>query len=282
MIPRTLNYEHVNSTIIKTMVDYIKANSLKSVVLGISGGIDSTLVAAILHQVSEEVKEYFPEFQFIGVSMPTDTTNPEEHESALLVGETFCDRFIDLNENVISGLAKRFWYDAVDKTEEGFKLRFGNIKSRLRTVFLYDTAKANQGMVVGTDNYTEYLLGFSTIGGDALFDYCPIQYLWKTEVFDYSEWLINKYLKEKKFKLASAISLSMSLKPQDGLGISDSDMDQIGAKDYYEVDTILWSIENGRPVLEVEQEAVVKVIQRHEGTEYKRKLPICIPRQCLC
>ena len=66
------------------------------------------------------------------------------------------------------------------------------------------TPRKKNGIVIGTDNYTEYLLGFSTIGGDALFDYNPIQYLWKTEVFEMSkmfqfELFLRRYYKSCRY-----------------------------------------------------------------------------------
>jgi len=62
------------------------------------------------------------------------------------------------------------------------------MKARIRMILLYDLAGGNDGMVLSTDNYTEYLLGFWTLHGD-VGDFGMIQSLWKTEVYDMVEWI---------------------------------------------------------------------------------------------
>jgi NH3-dependent NAD+ synthetase len=154
-------------------------------------------------------------------------------------------------------------------------------------MFLYDKARDNHGFVVGTDNYTEKLLGFSTIGGDALADYMPIQYFWKTEVYGLAKYLVEKYKNEKNEIAINALLQSINLTPQDGLGISTSDMDQIGARNYYDVDIILYAYENSNVDYEtfvltdtyeelcnmLTKVVVDKVLERRINN-FKLKLPI--------
>lgn len=288
MEKKELDYEKVLDTMVTEMKLYIKKSNIKSGILGISGGIDSALVAALLYETSLSLSKEDYAFSVVGRSLPTLTTDKEEYKTSLLVGEAFCGdfkaadpRFIETNaKNIYDGIVEGEAQDTTVMKESVEHLRLGNIKSRLRMVFLYDLAKVKSGIVFGTDNYTEYLLGFSTIGGDGLFDYCPIQYLWKTEVFGFSKWLMKKYADEEKYDLAFAIKRSLSLKPMDGLGISSSDMDQIGAKDYYETDSILQSFIAGETELPgVSSDVWQAVVRRHQVNSYKSKLPIRIPRE---
>lgn len=135
----------------------------------------------------------------------------------------------------------------------GTPISKGNIQARLRMIYLYNLASIHKGLVMSTDNQTEYQLGFWTIHGD-VGDFDPIQGLWKTEVYELAKWLIGYYYgcgikKEvdadgarKICDMCEAIKKSMSLTPTDGLGISNSDLDQIGAKSYYDVDRVLQTL----------------------------------------
>ena len=141
----------------------------------------------------------------------------------------------------------------------------------MRMIHLYDTAQANNGMVLSTDNLTEYYLGFWTICGD-VGDYGMIQELWKTEVYELARYLcttLDGYAKDALQECIDAL-------PTDGLGISNSDLDQIGAKSYDEVDTILKAVIDGHTV-----KLNNPVIERYNRTHYKREIPISIPRGIL-
>lgn len=243
------DYGELFNDIVDFSADYIMKNNLRSAILGISGGIDSTVVAAILHETTKRIYEIDPEydFKFFGYSLPTSTTNSKEHHIARMVGWAFCSQegyttpffsehdITDISDKVIEDF-QEFW--GMDKFSQG------NIKARLRMMYLYNKARENKGFVVGTDNYTEMLLGFSTIGGDALADYMPLQYLWKTDVYGIARYLVTKYKDAQDWNKVAAVTASIEIPPQDGLGISNSDMDQIGAKNYFDVDHILYVYEN--------------------------------------
>lgn len=241
MIQERFNYEELFNEMVDFTADYITKNGLKSANLGISGGIDSTVVAALLYEVGKKIHKENPDYIFgnFGYSLPTSTTYDGEYLVSTFVGNAFADVFETHN---IESITSKMIIELQPSITDVF--RRGNIKSRYRMVFLYDKAKENSGFVVGTDNYTEKLLGFSTIGGDALADYMPLQYLWKTEVYGLANYLKDKYIKEENWSAVNAINESIKLIPQDGLGISTSDMEQIGAKNYFDVDEILYEFED--------------------------------------
>lgn len=240
------DYSKLFSDIVDFSANYIMKSKLQSAVLGISGGIDSTVVAAILYEVNKRIHKIDPDyvFCFFGYSLPTKTTYDGEYLVSTFVGNAFANHFEtvniqDLSENVFDFVLGNELYTGSVKD----RFRRGNIKSRMRMIYLYDRAKVYNGFVVGTDNYTEKLLGFSTIGGDALADYMPLQYFWKTEVYALAEYLLEKYKTEENWAAVNALNASINLVPQDGLGISTSDMAQIGANNYFDVDEILFTFE---------------------------------------
>jgi NAD+ synthase len=283
------NLENFITVSVTEMKDYFKRCNLHAAVLGISGGVDSTLVAVLMHKVSQELNSEGYSFTFYGVSLPTKTTYSKEFWAAQLVGNAFCDNFEVNNEMEEASSVVVDWLGNWSNKIE--PLRSGNAKSRLRMIYLYDFAKKVNGIVMGTDNYTEYLLGFSTIGGDALFDYNPMQELWKSEVFEICKILQEQYAGLKDYPKAAAIMTSLALKPMDGLGISSDDMVQIGARHYYDVDDILqWYLENqdrpGYPEYitssldgyKIPAKTMELIIKRHKGSEFKRNHPVIISR----
>lgn len=268
----------VIDVIVNKLSDYFYKNNLHHAILGVSGGIDSTVVAVLLYKVKEHLKELGFHFIIHGYSLPTSTTNPDELFVSTLVGHTFCDKFQVDNITGIAGNIDNFLNSKL--LPESFKS--GNIKSRFRMMYLYNAAKDLKGCVVGTDNWTEKLLGFSTIGGDDTADIMPIQHLWKTEVYAIANYFLVKYQEVEDYAKCHAIISSIQLAPQDGLGITNSDMDQLGAKDYYEVDKILYAyIVEKQPIEEIVESFDVsttyKIINRYNNN-FKLKLPITITR----
>ena len=229
------DYGKVFSILVKRTEDYICSNNLKCMVLGISGGIDSTVVAAICHEVSRRTG-----VPLIGRSLPTKHNKEGEKSAALMVGKAFCSDFKEVSI--------KYPYDAYLDFLEGIDedinpIADGNIQARLRMIYLYNLASIHRGLVMDTDNLTENNLGYFTIHGD-VGDFNPIGGLWKTEVFKLAEWLFNEYKNNDYTYLtkAEAVWASLQLKPTAGLGITDSDLDEIGADSYEQVDYILQEI----------------------------------------
>lgn len=323
-----LNYEHVFNVLVDKTAEYVTSNNLKAMVLGISGGIDSTVVAAICHEVSKKT-----DIPLIGRSLPIKNKE-DEFSVSELVGEAFCDEFKVFNLSnsykaslfdlcADAGLIKDCkgydWYWASDLEELTGRtpIANGNLQARCRMKHLYDIASIRKGLVMSTDNQTEYQLGFWTIHGD-VGDFDPIQDLWKTEVYGLANYLRDRYKSkalealhndyketcDKYRAMSYAVYSSCKLIPTDGLGISNSDLEQIGAKSYDEVDDILsryipfkeYRQKHGEPLHPHDEMAesdcwsqlcarhgedvVNKVWSRHLASEFKRKkAPIYISRE---
>lgn len=294
---RITDYKKVFETLVSETQKYIIENGLKAMILGISGGIDSTVCAAICHEVSKRTG-----IPLIGRSLPSKFNKEEEIDSASLVGKAFCNDF----EEVPIKIPYDVFMSVLDRVECGMTpLASGNIQARLRMMYLYHLAGTNKGLVIDTDNLTENNLGYFTIHGD-VGDFNPIGGLWKTEVFELARWLMNNY-KDPHVRgyneQATAVIMSLNLKPTAGLGITDSDLDEIGAESYEQVDSILQEIlawkrlvaERGdefqdtedikNSFLEEQQmfnipiKVIMNVANKHFASEFKRrKLPVVIIR----
>lgn len=309
-----VDYSKVFETLVQKTQDYLQENGLKAMILGISGGIDSTVVAAICHEVNKRTG-----IPLIGRSLPTTFNKKEETNSADLVGNAFCD---DYREVPISKLCWTFSEVLIgyEKTAQT-NLANGNIQARLRMIYLYNLASIHRGLVMDTDNLTENNLGYFTIHGD-VGDFNPIGGLWKTEVFKLAEWLLSYYSFQlphnmyeataeqleksgKVFQQGQAIKESLKLKPTAGLGITNNDLEELGAESYEQVDYILQEIlawkrvsleyrkDKYNSIAEMQEafleeqamlnmpiEVIVNITKRHFSSEFKRKqLPIKIDRE---
>ena len=303
-------FEHL----IETTENYIVSNGLDSMVLGISGGIDSTVCAAICHEVSLRSNR---QIKFIGRSLPikNQVMYSEEYDVSKLVGNAFCDDFRVVNlswiyENMLGEIVeheenkkvKGFSYKGIeDRSENQTPIANGNIQARLRMTYLYNLAGINKGLVIDTDNLTEHYLGFFTIHGDQG-DFNPIGGLWKTEVYQLAKHIAYEYKKKAENliddditlshtyeKMYNALWASIRLTPTDGLGISNSDLEQIGADNYNQVDDILQTVvyfsdaSSFTSYIEklyekYNKEMVDKVVSRYVKSNFKRKkMPIVIP-----
>ena len=296
---------------VNNLIDYLKSNNIKAQILGISGGIDSTVCAAICHEASKRIG-----IPLIGRSLPTINNKEEETTTADLVGNAFCtdykvcpiqetyEDFILYIRNCEMPLG--IWSGSDHQTP----IANGNIQARLRMIYLYNLASIHKGIVIDTDNLTEHNLGYFTIHGDQG-DVNPIGDLWKTQVFELADWLKNWYgsythtyfytdapevieHKQNNLYKARAIRDSLNLKPTAGLGITDSDLDELGAESYKQVDDILqeilawksftietsWNLKNfleDQQILNIPIEIIKNVATRHFNSEFKRKhLPVKI------
>ena len=286
-----MNYELAIKNIRSELKDYIVKGNLKSLVLGVSGGIDSALCAALAKPVCVELN-----IPLIGVSLPTPSNKQDEIDRALLTCELFCTEYRTYNNfpefcNQIS----HYINDDIEETKQSkkeFKIRNGNIKARMRMMFLYNLASKYKGMVLSTDNWTEYLLGFWTLHGD-VGDYGMIQELWKTEVYEMAEYLIDHDYDFNSDQY-TALKDSIDAMATDGLGVTNrGDLGQImpefegtSRDGYKEVDQKLKAflllknkaLMTPQIIRAIDKMIKDPVIERHLRSHYKRHNPTNIKR----
>jgi NH3-dependent NAD+ synthetase len=234
-----------------------------------------------------------------GAFIHIESNKPEERRTAKLVGEAFYgkDNYEELDfTNLYKVTLQNFGEFSLD-SQEG-KIRRGNVKARLRANYLRHKAHELGGIMIDNGNKTEYNLGFFTIGDNG--DVSPLFNLWKSEVYELAKYLIeyfkfretythkdNEELAEKDRKMQEALQAAIDMTPTDGLGISNSDLEQIGADSYEQVDIILKEYEiqfwNGLPYLYMDRierlknllptikpEIIEAVLMRHFKREFKR------------
>ena len=277
-----LDYEKVFNNLVDGISKYVNDNGIKTLVLGISGGIDSTVTAALCKAA---IDKDIHNVVLAGFSLMCSTNQSDEVSAASLVGNEFCTTFDECNLQDVYETVEDFCHGTIHNVD-ATPISRGNIKARLRMLTLYDIASRTRGLVVDTDNLTEHFLGFWTIHGDDG-DFDPIGGLWKHEVYGLAKWM-----KENVYKDSKALEASIALIPTDGNGVkAGGDLAQIApGKTYDDVDEILhaWVGLDSRikkDVVDSEyqygvfktlcekhgKETVEMVIQRSIRSEFKRR-----------
>ena len=152
--------------IIKAIQKFYKENNFKKVVIGISGGVDSAVVCALLVKALGKEK-------VIPVYLPNESKTDYADIKALT-------KQFKLN------LYEKDIHQAVNDVAKYFKnkLTIANIASRIRMVNLYAYANEFNGFVCGTTNLSEYKIGYFTKYGDGACDFEPIMHLYKSQVYE--------------------------------------------------------------------------------------------------
>ena len=281
-----MDYQKVFETMVQETAKYLTNSGLKTMVLGLSGGIDSTVTAAICYEVVKRNPEQG--FKFIGVSLPCSTNSKDENDSAMLALKGFC------TEYWVENLQKEYLLmkATCEQHYESTRVSQGNIKARLRMIYLYNIASVTKGMVMDTDNLTEHYLGFWTIHGDVA-DYNPIGGLWKHEVYELCKYLYTNVFTNENEASNQALKSAYGITPTDGNGVeAGGDMAQIAPGHTYEdvddiLNTYLQAKDNEQQLAQAMDrlnkaygnETVERVLARHRNSEFKRRrLPIAIER----
>ncbi len=169
LLPRLkINTDLARNILVRFIRDEVYKNGFKRAVIGLSGGIDSALSAFLSVEAlgAENV---------LGVRMPYRTSSPGSLADAEAVIEQLQIPYLTVGITpMVEPLMERF----PDMTP----LRKGNIMARQRMIVLYDQSAAFGGLVMGTSNKTEFLLGYSTIYGDSGVAIQPIADLYKNQV----------------------------------------------------------------------------------------------------
>ena len=172
--------EGLYKALVMSVRDYVRNNGFPGVILGMSGGIDSALVAAIATDAlgPDSVK---------AVMMPSPFTSNESLEDAELASSKLGIQYsyLDIKDgmNVINNILNNFKGPYVEPgiTEE-------NIQSRLRGLVLMAISNKYGPMVLATGNKSEYAVGYATLYGDMCGGFAVIKDVWKTQVFELCDW----------------------------------------------------------------------------------------------
>lgn len=163
-----LDYSLVESILIAFIRNEIRKFGFKSVVLGLSGGIDSAVVCELA------VRALGPE-HVLALMMPYRTSSGESLEHARMMVDRLS---IEAQVMPVTGVVDAFFASM----EDASRLRRGNVMARARMLCLYDVSARDGRLVLGTSNKTELLLGYGTMFGDMASAVNPIGDLYKTQL----------------------------------------------------------------------------------------------------
>lgn len=168
-----LNWAKTEEYLVEYIRDYMAQAGFQNVVLGMSGGLDSSICAALA------CKALGPEHVF-GFALPYG----DEQENDTVAAENWANQLkIYFEEIGIEDPVRHFIQLTVcDKSQcPDYRLRKGNICARSRMIILYDLSKRHNALVMGTGNKTEYWLGYTTLWGDMACSFTPIGGIFKTQ-----------------------------------------------------------------------------------------------------
>jgi NAD+ synthase len=227
------------------LANYCINNNLHYVVVGSSGGLDSAVTLAFADRACKKAAEINFGLYSVALIMPCQSC-AEDNELGLLAAEKFNAKIIEIKlDRIFDEIIKEV--GCIDKSirkiisecdgfnhkqwEKSERVAQGNIKARLRMMLgAYHTAKMLNGLVLSTDNLSEFWMAFWTICGD-VGDFGIIQQVMKgLELPDIARYL---GVPEEIIKRA----------PSDGLGIAGNDADQLGAE-YPVIDEIMLTLIN--------------------------------------
>jgi NAD+ synthase len=154
----------------------------KTLVLGISGGVDSLTAGRLCQLAAEQLREEGQDARFIAVRLPYKTQADERDAQASL---DFIRPDLISTCNIadsVDGLMRHIAIDGLQPSPELTDFAKGNVKARARMLAQYAIANFSNGLVVGTDHGAEALMGFFTKFGDGACDLAPLSGLTKTQV----------------------------------------------------------------------------------------------------
>ncbi|WP_233867895.1 ammonia-dependent NAD(+) synthetase [Paraburkholderia adhaesiva] len=235
---------------------HLRANGLRTLVLGISGGIDSATAGRLCQLCAERLREAGYAARFVAMRLPYGVQHDEADAAEALAfirpDETLT---VDIRPAADAMLASLLagGFSVADAAQQDFVL--GNIKARQRMIAQYAVAGARAGLVIGTDHAAESLMGFFTKFGDGAADVLPLAGLNKRRVRALAKALGAPPRLVDKTPTADLESLRPLRPDEDAYGVS-----------YEEIDDLL----EGKPVSE---NACATILRFYDSTHHKRALP---------
>ncbi len=242
-------YAMITDYLVRFLDDEVCKTGLNSVVLGLSGGIDSAVVAVLAHKAFGD--------NLLCVKMPSHYSSQSSLDDADELISKFGMRAMTCD---ISPLLKAYENDTMNN------LRKGNFSARMRMATLFDVSADEGALVLGTSNKSELMLGYGTLFGDLASAVNPIGDLYKSEVFELARYL-------------GVPDSIVSKPPSADLWAGQSDEQELGYS-YAELDAALRAYVEERMTKEMllenghDPKLVDLIITRIYRNQFKRKMPV--------
>lgn len=248
----SIDAKFVSEVLQRFLKEETTKTGFQKVLLGLSGGIDSSVVAYLCALA-------FPPKNVTALIMPYRTSNPENMQHAELVAKN-----LKINYEVcdISAMVDAFY-----KTDpEADMLRRGNRMARERMCFLYDYSSKQKSLVIGTSNKTELLLGYGTIFGDLASAINPIGDLYKSQIWELAEYL---GVPKEIIKKPPSADLWVGQTDENEIGYSYQQIDELLRLmiDYRYSDDML--LDNG-----FSKDMITKIHRMIQTAQFKRRPPV--------
>lgn len=245
---RELNYEKLVVDIRDWIKNYVKNANATNIVVGLSGGVDSAVTAALCsNAIGKE--------NIISLGLPCESLS-QDLEDAISIAEHLGIKFDVLD---LTPVYEKF-LDITNSIQKKDKMAIANLKPRLRMMALYFAGQSKgKSLIAGTSNRAELLIGYFTKYGDGAADFEPIACLYKQEVRKLAE-ILN--LPEKIINKA----------PSAGLWPGQTDEGEIGLS-YDTIDEILYRINYNLDFKGINESDIKKVRTMMNTAEHKLKMP---------
>lgn len=246
---RVKNWKKIKEDLIFFLKDEVSKAGLNKVTVGLSGGLDSAVVAILCQETFKE--------NLNCILMPSQFSSQSSIDDAIELCEKFDIKYEIISiEPMVSGFIKNMNED---------RLRIGNFSARMRMAVLYDVSSREKSLVVGTSNKSEILLGYGTIFGDTACAINPIGEIYKSDEFEFA-------------KILGVTDAILNKAPSADLWEGQSDEAELGYT-YKQMDDLLkLMIDENKSKEELiklgfEEEFIDKITYRVKANAFKGKLP---------
>ncbi|HEV2339795.1 MAG TPA: NAD+ synthase [Patescibacteria group bacterium] len=258
-----VDYQQKITEIAKWIATTVHGARFLRAVVAVSGGIDSAVVLGL-------AAKGLGSSNVFAFSLPYGSMGKEHVRDAkrVILNAAIPQKnifTIDIKKSVDGIIKNQMELRSLEQDFSSVRVRTGNIMARVRMIFLYDFARSHNALVIGTENKSEYYLGYFTRFGDEASDVEPIRNLYKTQV-----WEMGRALKIPEKIIQKA--------PTAGLWENQTDAGELGFS-YNDADKILYyALEKKLPVMAIAAKGfpknlVKKVLMHVRSQEFKHHLP---------